>query len=103
MSERFSSWLAILRVRSADVNRLEMRSRVVQYLWKLVLSFPAKLTLTFCRSMDVIREYLDDSAALRECVVALQESERSIDPRLRPGETMADAYCELIHDRCKES
>jgi hypothetical protein len=39
-----------------------------------------------------IREYRrDDQSALRECIVELQEFERSIDPRLRPAELMADA------------
>ena len=55
--------------------------------------------------MDLrIREYEpNDAAALRQCVVALQEHERTIDPRLRPGETMADAYCEQIHARCRDA
>jgi len=52
----------------------------------------------------VVREYREvDAAGLRECVVALQEFERTIDPRLRPGEAMADAYCEHIHARCREA
>ena len=51
-----------------------------------------------------IREYgVADAAALRRCVVALQEFERTIDPGLRPGETMADAYCERMHARCGEA
>jgi len=50
----------------------------------------------------VIREYQPaDARRLRDCVVALQDFERSIDPRLRPGEAMADAYCEQIHARCR--
>lgn len=52
----------------------------------------------------MIREYLDsDAAALRVCVVVLQDAERAIDPRLLPGEVMADAYCERIHARCRET
>ena len=52
----------------------------------------------------IIREYgRDDATALRKCVVGLQGFERSIDPRLRPGESMADAYCEHIHARCREA
>ena len=52
----------------------------------------------------VIREYRPaDAPHLRQCVVALQEIERGIDPRLRPGETMADAYCARIHARCREA
>jgi GNAT superfamily N-acetyltransferase len=46
---------------------------------------------------QLIREFCDaDLAALRECVVALQEFERTIEPRLRTGEAMADAYCEQL-------
>ena len=38
----------------------------------------------------MIREYRDDDlAAIRICIVELQESERRIDDRLRPGESMA--------------
>jgi ribosomal protein S18 acetylase RimI-like enzyme len=51
-----------------------------------------------------IRDYQpDDASALRQCVVALQEFERTMDPRLRPGESMADAYCEQIHARCRDA
>jgi ribosomal protein S18 acetylase RimI-like enzyme len=52
----------------------------------------------------VIRAYQPaDAGRLRACVVALQEFERAIDPRLRPGEAMADAYCEQLHARCRAS
>jgi len=52
----------------------------------------------------IIREYRDsDAAALRRCVVVLQDSERAIDPLLLPGEEMADRYCERIHARCREA
>jgi GNAT superfamily N-acetyltransferase len=44
-----------------------------------------------------------DASVLRQCVVALQEYERVIDARLRPGETIADEYCEYLHGRCRES
>lgn len=51
-----------------------------------------------------IRDHLDDDVpALRDCIVALQEFERRIDPRLRPGETMAAAYWELILERCRKA
>jgi GNAT superfamily N-acetyltransferase len=36
-------------------------------------------------------------------LVELQEFERTIDPRLRPGEAMADAYWENIQARCNET
>ena len=52
----------------------------------------------------IIREYQEhDAAALRRCVVVLQESERAIDPLLLAGEEMADRYCERIHERCREA
>jgi hypothetical protein len=45
----------------------------------------------------LIREFCDaDLPALRECVAALQDFERGIEPRLRPGQLMADAYCEQL-------
>jgi GNAT superfamily N-acetyltransferase len=40
----------------------------------------------------LVREHQPgDAVALRQCVVVLQEFERTIDLRLRPGEAMADA------------
>jgi len=52
----------------------------------------------------IIREYQEpDSAALRQCVVEMQEFERVIDSRLRPGASTADQYCEHIHVRCREA
>jgi len=52
----------------------------------------------------IIRDYQhSDAAALRRCVVVLQETERAIDPLLVPGETMADRYCGRIHERCREA
>jgi len=52
----------------------------------------------------LIREYQDhDAAALRRCVVVLQDFERRIDTRILPGEIMADRYCEQIHARCRAS
>ena len=41
--------------------------------------------------------------ACRACVVELQDAVREIDPRLRPGEAMADAYLEQMHARCRAS
>jgi GNAT superfamily N-acetyltransferase len=49
-----------------------------------------------------IREYEPgDARSLRQCVVALQEYERAIDPRRPHGEAMADAYCANLHHRCR--
>jgi ribosomal protein S18 acetylase RimI-like enzyme len=51
----------------------------------------------------VIREYrADDVAAVRACVAELQEYERRIDDRLRPGEAMAADYLGQMQDRCRE-
>jgi GNAT superfamily N-acetyltransferase len=45
----------------------------------------------------------DDAAAVRQCIVELQEFERTLDPRLRPGESMADGYWESIQAQCAEA
>jgi len=45
----------------------------------------------------------DDLAAVRRCVVELQEFERTLDPRLRPGESMADGHWSTIVTRCGEA
>lgn len=50
-----------------------------------------------------IREYTsDDLPAIRRCIVELEEFERTIDPRLKPGESMADGYLEDTLRRCRE-
>jgi ribosomal protein S18 acetylase RimI-like enzyme len=52
----------------------------------------------------VIREYsVGDVAGLRACMVELQDFERTIDPRILPGDAMADAYCEQMHAHCREA
>ncbi len=52
----------------------------------------------------MIRNYRsDDAEVVRQCVVELQDFERTIDPRLRTGEAMADAYCQQMHDRCRRA
>jgi GNAT superfamily N-acetyltransferase len=43
-----------------------------------------------------------DLPAARACVVALQEFERALDPRLPEGEKMADAYLAQLFQRCEE-
>ena len=45
----------------------------------------------------------DDLSAVRRCVIELQEFERTIDPRLRPGHEMAVPYWEQVLKRCRES
>ena len=48
-----------------------------------------------------IRVYRDDDAgAIRECIVELQDYERTLDPRLRPGTDMATQYLTQMLDRC---
>lgn len=52
----------------------------------------------------IIREYrAGDAGGLRACMVELQDFERTIDPRVRPGDAMADAYCEQMHAHCREA
>ena len=51
-----------------------------------------------------IRPYTaTDFDAARQCVVELQEVERTIDPRLRAGESMAVPYWEHVLQRCREA
>ena len=51
----------------------------------------------------VIREYeASDVEAVRRCIVELQEFERAIDSRLRPGELIADEYWSQVQRRCTD-
>jgi ribosomal protein S18 acetylase RimI-like enzyme len=43
----------------------------------------------------------EDAAAIRACIVELQDFERRIDDRLRPGESMAAAYLEQVLAQCR--
>jgi ribosomal protein S18 acetylase RimI-like enzyme len=43
----------------------------------------------------------DDKAAIHACIVELQDYERRIDPRLRPGPEMAADYFTQMLDRCR--
>lgn len=51
-----------------------------------------------------IREFdpLRDRQAVRRCFVELQDFERNLDPRIPPGEHVADAYLDLLFQRCRE-
>ncbi len=51
-----------------------------------------------------IREFdpLRDHDAVRSCAIALQDFEREFDPRLPPGEQIADRYLDLMLRRCAE-
>lgn len=51
-----------------------------------------------------IREYAPsrDRGAVRTCFVELQDFERHLDPRIPPGEQIADAYLDLTFQRCRE-
>ena len=52
----------------------------------------------------LIRPYRpEDASAVRDCVTELQEFERVLDPRLRPGQAIADDLCERMHARCREA
>jgi ribosomal protein S18 acetylase RimI-like enzyme len=54
--------------------------------------------------MFEIREFdpLLDHDAVRSCAVELQDFERELDPRMPPGEQIADRYLELMFRRCAE-
>jgi ribosomal protein S18 acetylase RimI-like enzyme len=41
-----------------------------------------------------------DLPALERCVVEIQDAERVVDLRLRPGSEIASAYCEQLQARC---
>ena len=43
-----------------------------------------------------------DLELIRCCVVELQDYERNIDPRMPPGETIADAYIEAMLNKCEK-
>ena len=50
----------------------------------------------------LIRAYrADDNASLRDCIAELQDAERTIDGRLRPGRTIASDYLDAMLDDCR--
>jgi ribosomal protein S18 acetylase RimI-like enzyme len=50
-----------------------------------------------------IREYRsEDAAGVRQCIVELQDFERRVDERLRPGESIARPFLEHILQQCAE-
>lgn len=54
--------------------------------------------------MGLIREYVDeDAAALRGCLVELQEYERRMDDLLAEGREIAARYVEFMLARCAET
>ena len=69
------------------------------------MNVPVRATLQHRGMSDQyqIRKYrADDASAVRECIVALQDYERQIDPRLRPGTFMAPEYLNQMHTRCRD-
>jgi ribosomal protein S18 acetylase RimI-like enzyme len=53
--------------------------------------------------LQLIRHYREDDASpVRSCIVELQEFERGIDDRLRPGDAMADEYLDHMLVQCRE-
>jgi len=49
-----------------------------------------------------IRPYhADDGALLRDCIAELQDSERAVDGRLRPGQTIASEYLDTMLEDCR--
>jgi GNAT superfamily N-acetyltransferase len=54
-------------------------------------------------SIATIRRYVPgDELACRTCIVELQDAERQIDARLRPGESMVDEYLAQLHKHCRD-
>jgi ribosomal protein S18 acetylase RimI-like enzyme len=51
-----------------------------------------------------IREFdsLRDHDAVRSCAIELQDFERELDPRIPPGEQIADRYLDRMFRRCAE-
>src|SRR5690349_4264584 len=50
----------------------------------------------------IIRAYrTDDGAALRDCIAELQDAEREIDGRLRPGRAIASEYLDTMLEECR--
>jgi ribosomal protein S18 acetylase RimI-like enzyme len=50
----------------------------------------------------LIRPYrADDGAALRDCIAELQDAERAIDGRLRPGRAIASDYFDVMLEDCR--
>jgi GNAT superfamily N-acetyltransferase len=51
---------------------------------------------------SLIRAYrAEDGASLRDCIAELQDSERTIDGRLRPGRAIASDYLDTMLDECQ--
>jgi ribosomal protein S18 acetylase RimI-like enzyme len=51
----------------------------------------------------VVRVYrADDAGAVEACIAELQDFERRLDPRLRPGSSMAAEYLEQTIARCRD-
>jgi ribosomal protein S18 acetylase RimI-like enzyme len=58
---------------------------------------------TIMSADGLVRDFRrDDAPAVRACIVALQDYERQIDPRLRPGASMADEYLTQTLARCSD-
>jgi GNAT superfamily N-acetyltransferase len=52
---------------------------------------------------SVIRPYRDeDRASLLECISELQDAERALDNRLRPGRNIASDYLAAMLDECRQ-
>ena len=50
----------------------------------------------------LIRTYrAEDGASLRDCIAELQDAERAIDGRLRPGRAIASDYLDTMLDDCQ--
>jgi len=60
-------------------------------------------TGTSAGAEPVIRPYRDEeSASLLDCIAELQDAERSIDGRLRPGRAIASDYLVAMLEECRQ-
>src|SRR4051812_34593689 len=64
---------------------------------------PSAPTGTSTAAEAVLRPYRDaDIAVLLDCIAELQDAERSIDGRLRPGRAIASAYLVAMLEECRQ-
>src|SRR6188472_1179872 len=63
----------------------------------------AALAATSAGTEVAIRPYRDDdSASLLDCIVELQDAERALDDRLRPGRVIASDYLVAMLEECRQ-
>jgi GNAT superfamily N-acetyltransferase len=67
------------------------------------MTFPNTTARTATSADVVIRPYCDqDSGSLLDCIAELQDAERAIDGRLRPGRDIASDYLVAMLEECRQ-